>query len=292
MLIRKTIRYLFEMQFVLSSYILCKLLKIDKSSKIYGYIAQTIGPFLGVSRRANDNLKKAMEELNNLERKEIIKKMWNNLGRTSAEFFNLSTLLEKEDRISIKGQEILEKYKNKGVIFVSGHLANWEIIPIAILRKSKNVAVVYRDSNNFLFNNWMIKQRKIITGNQFSKGPNGIKEILNFLKNNGSVAMLVDQKLSNGVSANFFNMKAMTASTPAALALKYGYPVVPLTVKRIKDVNFEVEFLPEIKVKETGNLKEDELNFTNKINQFLELKIREKPEDWFWLHNRWDKRFN
>ncbi|MEC7734585.1 MAG: lauroyl acyltransferase, partial [Pseudomonadota bacterium] len=110
------------MQFILSSYLLCKLLKIDKSSKIYGYIAQTIGPFLGVSRRANDNLKKAMEELNNLERKEIIKKMWNNLGRTSAEFFNLGTLLEAEDRISIKGQEILEEYKNKGVIFVSGHL--------------------------------------------------------------------------------------------------------------------------------------------------------------------------
>ena len=292
MLIRKTIRYLFEMQFILSSYLLCKLLKIDKSSKIYGYIAQTIGPFLGISRRANNNLKKAMEELNNLERKEIIKKMWNNLGRTSAEFFNLGTLLEAEDRISIKGQEILEEYKNKGVIFVSGHLANWEIIPIAILRKSKNVAAVYRDSNNFLFNNWMIKQRKIITNYQFPKGPAGTKEILNFLKNNGSVAMLVDQKLSNGVSANFFNMKAMTASTPAALSLKYGYPVVPLTVKRIKDVSFEVEFLPEIKVEETGNLKEDELNFTNKINQFLELKIREKPEDWFWLHNRWDKRFN
>ena len=292
MLIRKTIRYLFEMQFVLSSYILCKILKIDKSSKFYGYIAESLGPLLSVSRRADNNLKKAMKELNDLERKKIIKKMWNNLGRTSAEFFNLNSLLEKEDRISIKGVEILEEYKNKGVIFVSGHLANWEVIPIVILRKSKNVATVYRDSNNFLFNNLMIKQRKIITQNQFSKGPTGIKEILNFLENNGSVAMLVDQKLSNGVSASFFNMKAMTASTPAALALKYGYPVVPLTVKRIKDVNFEVEFSPEIKIEETGNIKEDELNFTNKINEFLELKIREKPEDWFWLHNRWDKRFN
>ena len=174
------------------------------------------------------------------------------IGRTSAEFFNIKTLIKNQNRIKIKGIEIIDKYKDKGVIYVSGHLANWEIIPIAIMNKDKKVAAVFRESNNFLFNNWMIKQRKLITENQFPKGISGTKEILNFLKNNGSVAMLVDQKLSNGVKAKFFNMNAMTASVPATLALKYGYPVVPLNVSRIKNVNFEIEFFPMIEIAESA----------------------------------------
>ncbi len=292
MFILKFIRYLIEMQFLLFFYIFCKLLRIDKSSKSIGFVAEKIGPLLGISKRADKNLKKAFQNLNFEERKRIIEKMWNNLGRTSAEFFNIKTLIKDEDRIKIKGKNVIEKYKNQGVIYVSGHLANWEIIPIAIMRKDKKVAAVFRESNNFLFNNWMIKQRKLITKNQFPKGISGTKEILNFLKNKGSVAMLVDQKLSNGVKAKFFKMNAMTASVPATLALKYRYPIVPLNVRRIKNVTFEIEFLPSIEINESGNLEEDILNFTNKINQFLEEKIIEKPEEWFWLHNRWDKRFN
>lgn len=292
MFILKFIRYSIEMQFLLFFYVFCKLLRIDKSSKSIGFVAEKIGPLLGISKRADKNLKKAFQNLNFEERKRIIEKMWNNLGRTSAEFFNIKTLIKDEDRIKIKGKNVIEKYKNQGVIYVSGHLANWEIIPIAIMRKDKKVAAVFRESNNFLFNNWMIKQRKLITKNQFPKGISGTKEILNFLKNKGSVAMLVDQKLSNGVKAKFFKMNAMTASVPATLALKYRYPIVPLNVRRIKNVTFEIEFLPSIEINESGNLEEDILNFTNKINQFLEEKIIEKPEEWFWLHNRWDKRFN
>lgn len=292
MFILKFIRYSIEMQFLLLFYVFCKLLRIDKSSKSIGFVAEKIGPLLGISKRADKNLKKAFQNLNFEERKRIIEKMWNNLGRTSAEFFNIKTLIKDEDRIKIKGKNVIEKYKNQGVIYVSGHLANWEIIPIAIMRKDKKVAAVFRESNNFLFNNWMIKQRKLITKNQFPKGISGTKEILNFLKNKGSVAMLVDQKLSNGVKAKFFKMNAMTASVPATLALKYRYPIVPLNVRRIKNVTFEIEFFPSIEINESGNLEEDILNFTNKINQFLEEKIIEKPEEWFWLHNRWDKRFN
>ncbi len=292
MFILKFIRYSIEMQFLLFFYVFCKLLRIDKSSKSIGFVAEKIGPLLGISKRADKNLKKAFQNLNFEERKRVIEKMWNNLGRTSAEFFNIKTLIKDEDRIKIKGKNVIEKYKNQGVIYVSGHLANWEIIPIAIMRKDKKVAAVFRESNNFLFNNWMIKQRKLITKNQFSKGISGTKEILNFLKNKGSVAMLVDQKLSNGVKAKFFKMNAMTASVPATLALKYRYPIVPLNVRRIKNVTFEIEFFPSIEINESGNLEEDILNFTNKINQFLEEKIIEKPEEWFWLHNRWDKRFN
>ena len=292
MFIFKLIRYAMEMQLIVLLSIYCKLFNIDKTSKQIGLLSRKLGPKLGISKRANQNLLKAIPTLNKRKRLEIIRDMWENLGRTSAEFFNIKTLIKEKSRINIKGREILEENKNNGVIYVSGHIANWEIIPIAIKEVDHLVGAVFRESNNYFFNKWMIQKRKLITEYQFPKGPSGVKEILNFLKNNGSVVMLGDQKLSNGVKANFFGLNAMTASTPASLSLKYGYPVVPLKVKRKNGVNFEIEFFDKIEIDKTGNIDTDILNFTNKINLFLEKIISDKPEEWFWLHNRWDKRFN
>ena len=292
MFIFKLIRYAMEMQLVMFLALYCKLFNINKSSNQIGFLARKYGPKLGISKRANQNLKNALPNLSKEQRSEIIRGMWENLGRTSAEFFNIKTLIKERNRINIKGIEILRDNINNGVIYVSAHMANWEIIPIAIKETDKQVGAVFRESNNYFFNKWMIQQRKLITEHQFPKGPSGTKEILNFLKDNGSVAMLVDQKLSNGVKANFFGLNAMTASTPASLSLKYGYPVVPLKVKRKNGVNFEIEFFDKIEIDKTGNIDTDILNFTNKINLFLEKIISDKPEEWFWLHNRWDKRFN
>ena len=292
MFIFKLIRYAMEMQLVMFLALYCKLFNINKSSNQIGFIARKYGPKLGISKRANQNLKNALPNLSKEQRSEIIRGMWENLGRTAAEFFNIKTLIKERNRINIKGIEILRDNINNGAIYVSAHIANWEIIPIAIKETDKQVGAVFRESNNYFFNKWMIQQRKLITEHQFPKGPTGTKEILNFLKDNGSVAMLVDQKLSNGVKANFFGLNAMTASTPASLSLKYGYPVVPLKVKRKNGVNFEIEFFDKIEIDKTGNIDTDILNFTNKINLFLEKIISDKPEEWFWLHNRWDKRFN
>ena len=292
MFIFKLIRYAMEMQLVMFLALYCKLFNINKSSNQIGFLARKYGPKLGISKRANQNLKNALPNLSKEQRSEIIRGMWENLGRTAAEFFNIKTLIKERNRINIKGIEILRDNINNGAIYVSAHIANWEIIPIAIKEVDHLVGAVFRESNNYFFNKWMIQQRKLITKHQFPKGPSGTKEILNFLKDNGSVAMLVDQKLSNGVKANFFGLNAMTASTPASLSLKYGYPVVPLKVKRKNGVNFEIEFFDKIEIDKTGNIDTDILNFTNKINLFLEKIISDKPEEWFWLHNRWDKRFN
>ena len=292
MFIFKLIRYAMEMQLVMFLALYCKLFNINKSSNQIGFLARKYGPKLGISKRANQNLKNALPNLSKEQRSEIIRGMWENLGRTAAEFFNIKTLTKERNRINIKGIEILRDNINNGAIYVSAHIANWEIIPIAIKETDKQVGAVFRESNNYFFNKWMIQKRKLITEYQFPKGPSGVKEILNFLKNNGSVAMLVDQKLSNGGKVKFFGQNAMTASTPASLSLKYGYPVIPLRVKRKDNVNFEVEFFNKIEIDRTGDLEIDTLTFTKEINSFLEKIITENPEEWFWLHNRWDKRFN
>ena len=292
MFILKLIRYAIEMQIVVFLIILCRTSGIDKSSKFMGNFTAKFGPRLGISNRANLNIKNAIPSLDSKQRAEIIKGMWENLGRTSAEFLNIKTLINEKERIRVEGKNILENNLNNGVIYISGHIANWEIIPIAIKQIDQKVGAVFRQSNNYLFNSWMIRQRKFITKNQFPKGISGTKEILNFLKNKGSIAMLVDQKLSNGVKTKFFGLNSMTTSTPAVLSLKYGYPVIPIKVKRVGGVNFKIEFFDQIEIDKTGDSEMDVLNFTNKINLFLENMISENPEEWFWLHNRWDKRFN
>ena len=199
MFIFKLIRYAMEMQLVMFLALYCKLFNINKSSNQIGFLARKYGPKLGISKRANQNLKNALPNLSKEQRSEIIRGMWENLGRTAAEFFNIKTLIKERNRINIKGIEILRDNINNGAIYVSAHIANWEIIPIAIKETDKQVGAVFRESNNYFFNKWMIQKRKLITEYQFPKGPSGVKEILNFLKNNGSVAMLIDQKLSNGV---------------------------------------------------------------------------------------------
>ena len=220
--------------------------------------------------------------------------MWKNLGMVATEFFHLSKISkEKNSRIKVEGEEIAKKYSGKGVIFVSGHFANWEIIPLILRDYRDNVGGIYRHSNNFFVNQWVVKQRaKNTTPNQIKKGSSGAREMLSLLKENGTIAMLVDQKLSSGVEVNFFGVKSMTSDGAASLALKYGYPVIPMNVEREKGSNFKVTFHDEIKINTSDNNQDNIKEFTEEINKFLENCIRKKPEDWFWIHNRWDKRFN
>ncbi len=288
----KYFRYLLEASIGLNILIFCKVLGINTSAKLLGFLASFVGPNLGISRRAYINLDLAISELSTEKKTEIVKNMWKNLGMTSAEFFNLSKLSkESNERIEIEGIEIAKKYVQEGAIFISAHKANWEVIPIAIKKSGGSVAAIYRNSNNFFVNNWMINQRKKITKNQIAKGPGGAREMLRFLEKRGNIAMLVDQKLSSGVKVDFFGVSAMTSDAPATFSLKYGFPVIPMSVERKEGSSFKVRFYPKIEIETSQNRQKDILIFTSKINEFLERIIKEKPHEWFWLHNRWDKRF-
>jgi KDO2-lipid IV(A) lauroyltransferase len=220
--------------------------------------------------------------------------MWKNIGMVAAEFFHLRKISkERNTRIQVIGEEYINKYKNNGVIFVSGHFANWEIIPLILRNYRDNVGGIYRHSNNFFVNNWVVRQRyKNTTPIQIRKGSSGAREMLNLLKEKGAIAMLVDQKLSSGVRVNFFGSDAMTSDGAASLAIKYNYPVIPMNVERTKGSNFKVSFHPEIKINKTSDKQNDIKIFTTEINKFLEKCITKKPEGWFWIHNRWDKKFN
>jgi KDO2-lipid IV(A) lauroyltransferase len=290
----KTIRYLFEAFLGLIFLIFTKILGLNLSRILMSSALSFIGPKLKITKKAKENLEIALPEISNERKEIIIFNMWKNLGMVATEFFHLSKISkEKNTRIKVEGEEIAKKYSGKGAIFVSGHFANWEIIPLILRDYRDNVGGIYRHSNNFFVNQWVVKQRaKNTTPNQIKKGSSGAREMLSLLKENGTIAMLVDQKLSSGVEVNFFGVKSMTSDGAASLALKYGYPVIPMNVEREKGSNFKVTFHDEIKINTSDNNQENIKKFTEEINKFLENCIRKKPEDWFWIHNRWDKRFN
>lgn len=293
MIIIKTIRYFLEAILGFIFLLFTKILGLRLSRNIMSFILSLVGPRLKITKRAKDNLKIAFPDMSNSEKKIIISNMWKNIGMVLTEFFHLTRIAkEKKLRIEVVGEDIAKKYEGVGAIFVSGHFANWEIIPLILRDYRREVAGIYRHSNNFFVNKWVVKQRiNNTTPNQIKKGSSGARQMLSLLKRNGTIAMLVDQKLSSGVAANFFGTKSMTSDGAATLSLRYGYPVIPMNVERKEGSNFRITFYEEIKINKTDNNQENIKVFTTEINKFLENCIKNKPEDWFWVHNRWDKKF-
>jgi len=293
MIIIKTIRYFLEAILGFIFLLFTKILGLRLSRNIMSLILSLVGPRLKITKRAKDNLKIAFPDMSNSEKKIIISNMWKNIGMVLTEFFHLARIAkEKKLRIEVVGEDIAKKYEGVGAIFVSGHFANWEIIPLILREYRREVAGIYRHSNNFFVNKWVVNQRiKNTTPNQIKKGSSGARQMLSLLKRNGTIAMLVDQKLSSGVAADFFDTKSMTSDGAATLSLRYGYPVIPINVERKEGSNFRITFYEEIKINKTDNNQENIKVFTTEINKFLESCIKNKPEDWFWVHNRWDKKF-
>jgi KDO2-lipid IV(A) lauroyltransferase len=270
------------------------ILGLRRASDLGGWIARTFGPKVPVSRRAHRNLKLAMPELSRTEREVIIKKMWDNLGRTFAEYPHLGefTALQPGSRIEIAGIEHVNAAvaQGKGGFFVSGHFANWELMPMCVRYAGFEGGIVYRAPNNPYVDRWITTQRRThCLPNMAPKGADGARVIIQLLKRKAFLTMLVDQKMNNGIEVPFFGHPAMTTQATAQLSLKYGAPIIAVKNERLPDQRFRVTVYPEIKAPLTGDRDKDIYALTLKLNEFLEARIREAPEMWLWLHSRWPK---
>ena len=225
--------------------------------------------------------------------KKIINGMWTNIGKTFAEYVFLKDFKFNKtnfDHIKIIGSEHLEEIKqsNKPVIFYSAHLANFELMAMELEKFGIKTAAIYRPLNNLFLNPLMEYLRmKYICPNQIPKGRAGMREIINKINNNYSIALMVDQRVGEGIKINFFNRLAQTTTIPAQLALKYNCKLVPISLKRIENINFEMIVHEPYEASKTGNNEQDTHNITLKINQIIEKMIIENPTQWLWSHNRW-----
>ena len=216
--------------------------------------------------------------------------MWSNYGKTFVEYLFLNKFRENNSHINIKGKEILKSIinKNKPVIFISGHFANFELMSMELTRETINLATIYRPLNNLFLNPFMeYVRRTYVCRNQIKKGIAGVKDSINYLKKNYSIALMIDQRVSEGKRLPFFDQMALTTTLPAQLAIKFDLEIVPIYIKRNLDDSFEMEILKPIALDRNEDLITQKINTTIKLNKILEEMISRDPGQWIWTHNRW-----
>ncbi|MCC6103669.1 lysophospholipid acyltransferase family protein [Acetobacter sp.] len=269
-----------------------------KASNFAGRVARFVGPLLPVSKVADRNLQIAMPSLTRPQRKRIVKGVWENLGRTVGELPHLSRLQENTPSgpgFEVQGVEhLLEQARRGGsVLFVSGHIGNWEMLPPGVARHGAPFASFYRAAGNPLIDDMIRKLRDAAMAPTpmplFAKGARGAREALVYVAKGGRLGMLVDQKMNDGVEARFFGQPAMTAPALAAMALRYRCPVIPGYVERLGPARLRIVVEPPLILPDTGDKQRDLETLVQMVNDRLESWIRRKPESWLWLHRRWPK---
>jgi KDO2-lipid IV(A) lauroyltransferase len=266
-------------------------LPLDVASALGGWMGRTLGPLLGLNRRARRNLERAFPDKPAAEIEAIVRGMWDNLGRTAFEFPHLQRIdaYTEASRIEVVGVEHIDALRDDGKagIFFSGHLANWEIMPLTAARRGLPVHLFYRVPNNPLVESLIHHRRLGGQGELLAKGAQGARRALRLLTRGEHLGMLVDQKMNDGIPVPFFGRDAMTAPALAQFALRFDCPVVPSRVERLQGGRFRVTHHTPLKLPSSGDRQADVAQLMAQVNACLEDWIRRRPEQWLWLHRRW-----
>jgi len=271
-----------------------RLLGLERASALGGWLGRTIGPQVKAANRARNNLKLAMPELSDEQREKIVVQMFDNLGRLMGEYPHLDkfTATGANPHIEVVGAEhiVAAKPGGKGAVVISGHFANWELIPLAAHLHGVSGAGVYRAPNNPFLDDWLVEQRiKHTFPSQIPKGPEGGRLIIKAARSGMDVAMLVDQKMNDGIAVPFFGHPAMTAPAAATISIRYDMPIIPLRLERVRGTRFRLYVDEPPALARTGDLNTDVYNLCLWINEYMEKAIRQNPGQWLWLHQRWGK---
>ena len=267
-------------------FILGKIMGITLSRKLFSYLFLKIGHNFKSKKLIKSNLNIYSKNLTEIKRDEIISGMWKNYGKTFIEYVFLNYFKKNNTHMKIEGSDNLENVLElkKPVIFISGHFANYELMSMEIVKKNINLATIYRPLNNYFLNPLMeYLRRKYVCKNQIKKGISGVREAIEYLKKGYSIALMIDQRVSEGEKINFFGKSALTTTLPAQLALKFDLSIIPVFIERDQNDNFKIKFYQEINPKSFN----DKSDLTDKLNKVIEEMIIYRPEGWIWTHNRW-----
>jgi len=251
-------------------------------------IGKKIGPFFRNNTKIQKNLENSNIGNSYEEREIIINDMWGNYGKIFAEYIFMKKFRESNSmrNIEIIGQDILDRIKenNKPVIFISGHFNNFELMAMHLEKSDIDLAAIYRPLNNKFLNPIMERiRKKFICKKQIKKGISGTKEILKYFKTGTSIALMVDQRVSEGISCNFFNRKALTTTIPAQFVKKFNCKIVPVYIERIKQDKFRIKIYKPLEFSKAENIE----TITANINKIIEEMVKKNPAQWIWTHNRW-----
>ena len=284
----KTIKYFIQFLIIFILFLVFKVLGLKFASYISGKIVSFIGPFFRSKNIIKSNILKALPNSSKDEINKISKMMWHNYGRILAEYIFIKEFRMSKVKNSIKiiGQRKLDAIKesNEPVIFISGHFNNFELMAMHLEKSGINLAAVYRPLNNKFLNFIMEKiRKKYICKNQIKKGISGTKQLLSFFKKKTSIALMIDQRVSQGIKSNFFQHEAFTTTIPAQFVKKFKCKIVPIYIERTQGVNFTITIHDPLEYSSTESVE----SITLGLNILLEKMILKNPEQWIWSHNRW-----
>ncbi len=273
-----------------------RALGLRAASAVGGALARTVGPWLPVSRVAHENLRRAMPELDTTARRRVVRGVWDNLGRTVAELPHVGGLAETDAGPGFEGVglEHFDAVVARGgpVLLISGHLGNWEALPVASQLHGLPFGSFYRAPPNPYIDAMLKRLRGGVTGSTtplFAKGAVGARQAMAYFRAGGTLGILFDQKANDGIAATLFGRPAMTSSAAAVFALRSKCPVLFCWSVRLGPGRFRVVVLPPETLPDTGDRTTDALALTQTLNDRLEAAIRAHPDQWLWLHRRWPK---
>ncbi len=284
----KKIKYFFEFLIISSLFIIYKFLGLKISSHFSGKLFETFGPIFRSKNLIKTNIQRAIPEINTSKIKIITKDMWNNYGRTLSEYMFLKGFRNDQfkSNINMAGKEILEKIRleKTPVIFISGHFSNFELMAMEIEKSGVNLSAIYRPLNNIFLNILMERiRKKYICKNQIKKGTSGVRELLRLYKKGYSIALMIDQRVSQGIKSKFFNEEAFTTTIPAQFIKKFNCKVVPISIERHNGVNFNIKVEKPMEFSKNSSTEK----ITRELNVWPEKIILKNPGEWIWSHDRW-----
>jgi len=281
-------KYIIQFILIVLLFFIYRLIGLKLATFLSSLMFMYLGPLFKSKMVINNNLSIAFPNISNSKKTEIIKKMWSNYGKIFAEYIYIGKFRygSFSKKIKVENQDILNKIKKDAspVIFVSGHFDNFELMAMHIEKSGINLSVIYRPLNNKFLNPLMEKIRKrFICKNQIEKGSSGTRKLLKQFKQGNSIALMIDQRVSEGISASFFSKKALTTTIPAQFVKKFKAKVVPIHIERVNGNNFNLKIHHPINFSEKETIE----SITLKLNQILEKMIIKNPDQWIWTHNRW-----
>ena len=285
----KNIKYILQFTCIIFFFGIFKIIGLKYSRILSGNIMILVGPIFRSKNVIFANLSKAFPNLDEIGKKKILKKMWFNYGNIFAEYMFIKNFRHDptiSKNILIENQYVLEKIKSetKPVIFISGHFNNFELMAMQIEKAGIDLAAVYRPLNNKYLNPLMENiRKKYICRKQIKKGISGTKELLLNFKKGTSIALMIDQRVSQGIRCDLFGEKALTTTIPAQFVKKFGSKIIPVYIERKNNEIFKITFYHPLELSKNSS---EEL-ITIKLNKFLEEMIKKNPDQWIWSHNRW-----
>ena len=282
----KILNYFFQSLFVYLFFLIGRILGLTISRKLFGHLFSLIGPIFKSKKIITNNLNIFSNKNSFIDEKKIINIMWKNYGMTFVEYVFLNYFRKQDSHLKIKNKQNLLKIpqEKKPVIFISGHFANFELMSMEITKNKIPLATIYRPLNNIFLNPLMeFLRKKYVCQNQIKKGINGVRDCIKYIKKDYSIALMIDQRVSEGEKINLFGKPALTSTLPAQLSLKFTLDIIPVYIERDQNNNFEIEFQNRIDPKKFKS----KIDLTKELNKVLEKMIIRNPNQWIWTHNRW-----